>query len=220
MGPEFFQMLLLRAPGILFGLTVHEFAHAWAARKYGDTTAAEQGRLSLNPFRHLDLLGTIMLIFGPFGWAKPVPVDPRALKNPIKDMMFISLAGPLVNIITGIVLALVFRFSIPLFLSSPPGGVVEIIFNMLFIAVIINFGLGLFNLLPIPPLDGGGILRGLLPYKLLVRWMRWEPSGMFVLMGIIFLDYFAHIGILSFIFGVPLNFLATLFGGPYFPKFI
>src|SRR3990172_320706 len=106
---DYFRVLFLKAPVILFALTAHEYAHAWVARRRGDNTAYVLGRVSLNPIKHLDLVGTIMLFFsGLFGWAKPVPVNPRNFKNPSKDMMIVSVAGPLSNLVLAAVFAVLY----------------------------------------------------------------------------------------------------------------
>lgn len=106
MNPELF---ILRIPAILFALTIHEFAHGWVALRFGDTTAQDQGRLTLNPFAHLDFFGTAMLLFGPFGWAKPVPVNGYNFKEPKKGILFVSLAGPLSNIISAFLFGYLLR---------------------------------------------------------------------------------------------------------------
>ena len=151
-----FVWMLKSAPAALIGLTFHEFAHAWTANKLGDTTAKEQGRLTLNPIKHLDLLGFILIVVAGFGWAKPVSFNPNNLKKKNRDEILISLAGPVSNLILGIVLVVIARllFFIPFFNSSTMGlGAI----NTIIVWAIINFGLFIFNLLPIPPLDGSHV---------------------------------------------------------------
>lgn len=133
---------------LLVALTIHEFSHAWAAHLYGDDTAKMHGRLSLNPFVHLDPLGTIFLLLAGFGWGKPVPVNPNNFRNPKLDNITVSLAGPMSNLLLAAILGLILRF-----FQLPPA-----ILSFLAIIIIINLILMIFNLLPIPPLDGSKIL--------------------------------------------------------------
>ena len=153
--------ILYSLPGIIIGLTVHEFSHAFVADKLGDGTARAQGRLTLNPFYHIDPIGMIFILFAGFGWAKPVQFDMRNLKSPKRDRILIALAGPLSNLILGIV----FLFIIKLFFSFLyflPEALYIILFRLLLYISVINLGLFIFNMLPIPPLDGSHIfLSGL-----------------------------------------------------------
>jgi Zn-dependent protease len=144
--------LLLFLPALLIAITVHEFAHAWMADRLGDPTPGLQGRISLNPLRHLDPIGTLMLLFFRFGWGKPVMFDPYNLRYPRRDAALISLAGPAINLILATVLSLVMK------LTGVP--ILSLIFVPL---IIININLAIFNLLPVPPLDGSKILYGILP---------------------------------------------------------
>lgn len=147
-----FGELLLFLPALLIAITVHEFAHAWAADRLGDPTPQLQGRLSLNPLKHLDPVGTLMLLFFRFGWGKPVEFDPYNLRRPRRDAALISLAGPAVNLILAAVLSLGLKFSPPSLFSL-----------FLYPVILININLAIFNLLPVPPLDGAKILYGFLP---------------------------------------------------------
>lgn len=152
--------ILYTIPAILIGFTVHEFCHAFAAYKLGDTTAKSQGRLTLNPLKHIDLVGFIFIIFAGFGWAKPVQYSPYQLKNPRRDRGFIALAGPLSNFILGIVFTLICKLMIfkpPVFSSSMIMSAYMIFFQLCINAAYVNFGLAIFNMLPIPPLDGSHI---------------------------------------------------------------
>jgi Zn-dependent protease len=183
--------VFFRFPDILIALTVHEMAHGWVARKLGDDTAERMGRLSFNPLAHLDLFGTIMLLFGPFGWAKPVPVNPMKLGNPKRDMVWVALAGPLSNILLGYLVALIYR---SLFMGI--GGYGEMLF---FYLILINIGLSFFNLLPIPPLDGSNIVRGFLSRQADYRFMmsmRFVPMIFLMMIG---MEWLLHIPVLSFI---------------------
>lgn len=161
--------LLVSAPGVLLAITFHEFAHGFAAYKLGDNTAKNEGRLSLNPFDHLDPIGTLMLLFAGFGWGKPVNVNPRNYTRKIsmeKGEAIVSLAGPLTNIILAFLLALVYnaviKFASVEFLASTVGNIVVLLIAS---AISINIGLGVFNLIPLPPLDGSKIIMPLLPDK-------------------------------------------------------
>ena len=153
--------MLNSLPGVIIGLTVHEFSHAFVAAKLGDDTARAQGRITLNPFYHIDPVGMIFILFAGFGWAKPVQFDMRKLKSPKRDRILIALAGPLSNLILGIL----FLFIIKLFFTfsySLPDMVYEILLRLLFYISVINLGLFIFNMLPIPPLDGSHVfLSGL-----------------------------------------------------------
>ena len=166
-----FVELLMAIPGylvlILVMLPIHELAHAWAATKLGDDTARWNGRLTLNPFAHLDFLGTMMLVLFNFGYAKPVPVNPRNFRNPRRDMALVALAGPLSNLLMATVVLLLFRF-----LTVIPGvgnAVFMVAVKLVNIFVPVNIGLAVFNLLPIPPLDGSRIFSAVLPS----RWAFW-----------------------------------------------
>ena len=174
---------------LLIAMTVHEFAHGLAAYKLGDSTARLSGRLTLNPLAHIDLFWTILLplvLFLStagrfvFGAAKPVPVNYSALKNPKRDMIWIGLAGPLANLILAFVIARVLRF-------IPPQGIsAYLLFNLLTINVV----LAIFNLLPIPPLDGSKILIGLLPAQLAGEYVKFERFGFIILFVFIWLGIF------------------------------
>ena len=191
---SFFLSLLLRAPGILIGITIHEYAHGLIALWRGDSTAKQAGRLSLNPLIHLDLFGTLMLVFGPFGWAKPVPVNYYNLNRPKHDMILVSLAGPASNIVCAGIIGLMIRFWNPSLLDFSTG---HYIFVILKIAFLINIGLSFFNLLPIPPLDGSNILMGFLPQSKIAGYlnvMRHVPMIFFVC---IFMEWALHVPIIS-----------------------
>ena len=153
--------MLYSLPGVIIGLTVHEFSHAFVAAKLGDDTARAQGRITLNPFYHIDPVGMIFILFAGFGWAKPVQFDMRKLKSPKRDRILIALAGPLSTLLLGIL----FLFIIKLFFAfsySLPDMVYEILLRLLFYISVINLGLFIFNMLPIPPLDGSHVfLSGL-----------------------------------------------------------
>lgn len=178
---------LITIPGILVGLSVHEFGHAFVAKLAGDDTAESQGRVSINPFDHVDWMGLAMLLVIGFGWGKPVQVNPSKFKSPRRDSIFVGLAGVFMNFITAIVFAFILRFVFQLwpefFFSGPVG---EATRSVITGTVIINLSLMLFNLIPLPPLDGFGIVSDLikLPYKNYKAyvWLRqWGPRILLVL---------------------------------------
>ncbi len=154
---------IIMIPGIIIGLTFHEFAHALVADKLGDKTPRFEGRLTLNPSAHLDPVGFItILIFG-FGWAKPVHVNPSAYNNYSKDDLKVSLAGPIANFLISIIMTIILAFYVRFGYRVLPDALFNVLYTMLQAAIIINVGLGLFNLLPVPPLDGFSLLRSLSP---------------------------------------------------------
>lgn len=161
--------LLLSAPGVLIAITFHEFAHGYAAYKLGDNTAKNEGRLSLNPLDHLDPIGTLMLLVAGFGWGKPVHVNPRNYTRKMsmeKGEAIVSLAGPLMNFVLALIFTLVYcaiyKFANASFITSNIG---EIIILLISSTISINIGLGVFNLIPLPPLDGSKIIMPFLPYN-------------------------------------------------------
>lgn len=158
---DFIQRAIIAAPAILFALTVHEFFHAWTALRFGDPTARDRGRLTLNPLKHLDLFGTLMMFLSQFrfGWAKPVPVDPRNFRGNIRVADFwISAAGPLSNFGLAFCFGMIFRIITGLSIDMP-----EVVYVFLILSTSINVSLAFFNLIPIYPLDGSHILRSILP---------------------------------------------------------
>lgn len=163
---DFFYKVFLFYLPLLFSLCVHEWAHAWTALKFGDLTAQREGRLTLNPLSHMDIMGTVLLPLGAlfmnwpvFGWAKPVPVNDSYLKNPKEDLFWIALAGPLSNF------CLSFAGTLALAVCHSVGSLPEDLFSMLEMFIYINLLLGVFNLLPLHPLDGGKVLARFLPFS-------------------------------------------------------
>jgi Zn-dependent protease len=194
-----FDKLLLLVPLIL-SLSVHEWAHAWSALKLGDDTAAKAGRLTLDPTAHLDLVGTVLLpLLGiPFGWAKPVPVDPSRFRpdvHPRTGMMITAVAGPLSNLLLALVLLVVIAVAV----VALPHGVVPL--RLLETALALNVGLALFNLLPIPPLDGSRVVAGLLPEAAMPAWRAFAGLAPLLLIAVIVLPRQLDVGL----FDAPLR---------------
>lgn len=211
------QKIIVWAIPVIFAITAHEVAHGWVALKLGDRTAQMMGRLTLNPIKHIDPLGTViipglLLMVGGFifGYAKPVPVTYQNLRNPKSDMAWVALAGPASNMIMAILWALVAKLGIVLVQSGTAMG--EPMFYMGAAGILINTMLMVLNLLPLPPLDGGRILTSLLPGPLAWQVQRIEPYGFFVLLGLL------YFGILSMVLwpmiGAFINLLAGVFGLP------
>jgi Zn-dependent protease len=179
--------LVIQLPILLFSVIFHEYAHGWMAERRGDDTARIMGRLTFNPVPHIDIFGTILLPLlavmtgAPvFGWAKPVPVNPYRLNDPQKDMIWVSLAGPLSNFLLAVVAALCMVL-VRLVSSSIPGSVFVPLYELLRFILIINVILPVFNLFPVPPLDGSKVLMGLLPPELAYRYSQIEPYGFIII---------------------------------------
>lgn len=182
------QKIIMYAPPVILAITVHEASHGYAARHFGDFTADRAGRITLNPFKHIDLFGTILLpamtiFLGGilFGWAKPVPVNFAALRNPKKDMLWVAAAGPASNFVMAIIWAIVFKLTM-----GAPDNVAVPLALMAQAGISINIVLMVLNLLPLPPLDGGRIAVSLLPHDLAVRFAQIERFGFFILIALLF----------------------------------
>lgn len=196
---------------VIFAITVHEVAHGWVAKKYGDNTASMLGRLTLNPIKHVDILGTLiipglLLISSAgfiFGWAKPVPVDPRNFKNPRKDMAIVALAGPVSNLLMAFAWALIIRIGLVI---EIPAVTMPLIY-MGMAGITINLVLALINLIPIPPLDGSRIVTGFLPNRLAWQYNKLERYGFLVLIALM------YTGGLSFLLGYPMYLAQSVFLG-------
>lgn len=186
---EFITNLLILAPPLLLALTFHEYAHGYVAYRLGDPTAKSMGRLTLNPIKHLDPVGTIIFFLIQFGWARPVPVNPVFFRNPKKDMLLVALAGPAANLLAAIACSLIAK-GIALILAFMPattiGDTFFVLLHALFTACVwINLVLCIFNFLPIPPLDGSRILTGILPHKMAMGFMKLERYSLFVFLVLI-----------------------------------
>ncbi len=199
------QILLI--PVLIFALSFHEYAHAWAAYRLGDPTASAMGRLTLNPMAHLDPFGAIALYLIGFGWAKPVPVDYRYLQNPKQDMLWIALAGPASNFAMALISGLLLRFLWTTGMIS--GG--SALTMVLVMSLQINLMLGLFNFLPIPPLDGSKILAGLIPNRHQNILYNMELYGPKILFAIILIGMVTRVSIIGTVIRPFINFFMKIF---------
>lgn len=199
-----FRIMLLRLPIIFLAISVHECAHGYVAYLLGDHTAKYNGRLSLNPLHHMDIMGALcMLLFG-FGWAKPVPVNPQYFKNPKGGMSLVGLAGPVSNFLLALIFTILYGLWYRVF-GVPAIWISEFFSSFFLVGITLNVGLGIFNLLPFPPLDGSKILAYFLPNRWYYRLMDYERYAMPILMLLLFL------GALDF----PLGFLQRFVLGGY-----
>jgi len=187
---SFLQKIIVWILPVVFAITVHEVAHGWVAKKYGDNTASMLGRLTLNPINHIDWFGTVilpglLLLTGTgfiFGWAKPVPVDARNFKNPRHDMAMVALAGPIANLLMALGWALLARIGVVINIEAIS---LPLIYTGI-AGISINLVLALVNLLPIPPLDGSRVLTGLLPGRLAWQYNQLEPYGFYILIALLY----------------------------------
>jgi len=199
------QQIVILAPPFLFALTFHELAHGYVAWRLGDPTAKDEGRLTMNPLKHLDPLGVLAFIIMKIGWAKPVPVNPMYFKNPRQGMLLVALAGPGANVVLAVISAILVKLLIsvqilPFFILQPIAG-------MLVASVWINIMLAVFNCLPIPPLDGSKVLLGVLPADMARSYEKLEPFG-FILLLILF-----YLGLISKVIMPIIRFANTLLLG-------
>jgi Zn-dependent protease len=227
--PQILHTISYMGLPLLLAMVFHEYAHGWVAHRYGDPTAKMAGRLTLNPLAHIDLMGTVivplMCLLMPvgifFGWAKPVPVDPGLLRNPRRDMALVAAAGPAMNFVlaiaSGLLLRLLFAMDPSLAEHWPPGPgwtprddlssmILLPLAAMATYSILINLLLMVFNLIPIPPLDGGRVLSSLLPQDAALVLRRLEPYGMLVLLGLIGFD--SQLRVISTIVGTIVPLLA------------
>ncbi len=207
------QTLLLIAPPILLALTFHEYAHAYVANRFGDDTAKQSGRLSLNPLRHLDPLGTIMIFLVHFGWAKPVPVNPYRLKNPKKDMLWISAAGPFANMVLALASGILLRLLIATGGTPDRTSIMGLLIYVVYMSLQINLALAIFNILPIAPLDGSKILSGLLPARYEKMFYFMDRYGPFILLGLIIFGSATGVSVLGRIIWPFVKFFSNIFAG-------
>lgn len=211
------QKIIIWAIPVLFAITVHEVAHGWVALKFGDRTAQMMGRLTLNPIKHIDPIGTllvpgILLVLGGFifGWAKPVPISFQNLRKPKADMAWVALAGPMANLGMALIWALVAK--IGLVVAQSGNAIGEPMLFMGVAGILINAMLMMLNLLPLPPLDGGRVLVSILPGPISWQVSRLEPYGFIILLGLLFFGFLGLI-LWPLVSGL-LNVLAWMFDLP------
>jgi len=221
---EGISKFLIMAVPLLFAIVMHETAHGWVALRFGDTTARDMGRLTLNPLPHIDPIGTIvvplLLQFSGsgflFGWAKPVPINPLNLRNPKENLMWVSLAGPGVNMALAFACGMIIRV-----VKLMPGGLatgfglIDVLVSMIYYGMIINLVLACFNLIPIPPLDGSKVLLRFLPPRYEYFWLQLEGMGMFLLIGIIVIGNVIGFPIIGMIIHPFVSFFSFVFAGGF-----
>jgi len=209
--------LILSAMAALVALTIHEFAHGYVAYRLGDDTAKSCGRLTLNPIKHIDPFGALCMILFHFGWAKPVPIDPRNFKNPRKGFALTAVAGPATNLVIGFLTAFVYLLCLSTFKEVESAFLNNLQINTLLFLLYfftINVGLGIFNLIPVPPFDGSRILNVILPERLYFKVMRYERQIYWGVIAWLFLGQYVYYALLSvpFIANTPaLSAIAKIF---------
>lgn len=209
--------LLLTIPGVLIAITFHEFAHAFAADKLGDDTPRRQGRLSLNPLDHLDPVGSIMLLFAGFGWGKPVEVDSRNFNRDIsmdKANAIVSVAGPVMNFVLAIVFAIIYG-ALAKFLHAQiaTSQVLQILMTMIGFTISINVGLGVFNLIPLPPLDGSKVIKPFLPHNAKV-WFENHEEMFYIVFVVLWITGIAGniiSPVIRFVYQLIMNLIGVIF---------
>jgi Zn-dependent protease len=212
------QLIAVYAIPAIFAITLHEVAHGWMARRFGDRTAELLGRLTINPLKHVDPVGTVvvpivlLLMHAPvFGWARPVPVASRNFKHPRRDMAAVAIAGPLANLAMALAWVLIARLALSL--GGAQGGMImPLIYAMGLAGLFVNLILATLNLLPIPPLDGGRVLNGFLPPRISDKFERLEPFGFVILLLLLWQGWLSPV--LSPIVGALLQLLTSLAGVP------
>lgn len=206
----FLKLSIMLVPGLM-AITCHEVSHGFVANRFGDPTARSMGRLTLNPLKHLDIIGTLMVIVVGIGWAKPVPVNFSNLRHPKRDMIWVAAAGPITNMVLAAASAGLLRLLVSMTEPIPDNSWLQLFLDpvvlMLAFSVYINLLLAIFNLIPLPPLDGGRVLVGMLPYRQAEALARVEPYGMIIIIALVFFtDLFKYFIFPSLALGI--NFLA------------
>ncbi len=204
--------LLVSIPGLLLAISIHEFAHGYAAYLMGDPTAKYSGRLSLNPIHHLDLMGALCMLFFRFGWAKPVPVDSRYFKNRRAGIVLVSLAGPFANFILGFIFCLLYY---AVMIYAAPGSMLrQFVLQVCMYGIYMNVGLMIFNLIPIPPLDGSKILMEFLPGRIKYRIYEYERYFSIILIIIVYAGVMSPV--LAYLRSYIINFYEYIAGLIFF----
>ena len=210
---QFFLKVSIMLVPALMAITCHEVSHGYIADKFGDNTARSMGRLTLNPIKHMDIFGTIMVFVVGIGWAKPVPVNFNNLRHPKRDMIWVAAAGPITNFALATLSALAMRllvyFGEGIPDASPLARIVDPVTLMLAFSVYINLLLAIFNLIPVPPLDGGRVAVGLLPYRLSMALASVERFGMIIIIALVFFT-----NAFSYVISPALSFGVNLLAGP------
>jgi Zn-dependent protease len=210
---NFFLKLSVMLVPALMAITCHEVSHGFVADRFGDRTARYMGRLTLNPIKHLDIIGTLMVFIIGIGWAKPVPVNFNNLRHPKRDMIWVAAAGPITNFCLATLSALALRGLVALGETVPDAAMIQMLIDpialMLAFSIYINLLLAIFNLIPVPPLDGGRVLVGLLPYRQSMAYSRIEPYGMVVIIALVFFT-----NLFGYIISPILNAGVHLLAGP------
>ncbi len=212
---DFLLQIIIQLPILLISLTIHEFSHGYVAYMLGDDTAKRAGRLTLNPISHIDPFGLIMLFIARIGWAKPVPINPYNFNDQKRDMAISAAAGPVSNFVFAIILSVIFN----LIKKADPNiiytasGMTQFWLGMLLYAILINLALGIFNLLPIPPMDGSKILGGFLSDEAYYKYTAQEQKGAQILIIILLVSFVFRLNIIGAIIMPPLNFFLNLLTG-------
>jgi len=210
---QFFLKVSIMLVPALMAITCHEVSHGYIADKFGDNTARSMGRLTLNPIKHMDIFGTIMVFVVGIGWAKPVPVNFNNLRHPKRDMIWVAAAGPITNFALATLSALAMRllvyFGEGIPDASPLARIVDPVTLMLAFSVYINLLLAIFNLIPVPPLDGGRVAVGLLPYRLSMALASVERFGMIIIIALVFFT-----NAFGYVISPALSFCVNLLAGP------
>jgi Zn-dependent protease len=211
---QFFLKVSIMLVPALMAITCHEVSHGYIADKFGDGTARSLGRLTLNPLKHLDVVGTLLIFVIGIGWAKPVPVNYANLRRPKRDMMWVAAAGPITNFLLALFSAFVMRALIwgagSVQEGTPLAAFVDPVVLMLAFSVYINLMLGIFNLIPVPPLDGGRVAVGMLPTGPSLALARIEPFGMLIIIALVFFT-----DVFSYVISPALSFAVHLVAGPH-----
>lgn len=204
-----YKLSIMLVPGLL-AITCHEVSHGYMAWRYGDPTARMLGRLTLNPLKHIDIFGTLMLVIVGIGWAKPVPVVVENLRNPKKDMIWVSAAGPITNFALAVISAGLLHLLLMVPSGSSANFMLQPLSYMAAFSIYINLLLAFFNMIPIPPLDGGRVLMGVLPYRQAMALGKLEPYGMIIIILLVFFTpVFSYLLMPLLMLGVK------LLAGPY-----